>query len=101
MTAHECPQRRPALVDVREAVRRFLQEVVPAASRVDVTKIVALASEGPAWEAEAVVWRPNATVASLGLATRRPVLDEVPYLVRLDGGLEVTCYEIKEAENVS
>ena len=51
-----------------------------------------------AWEADAVVWQPNATIQALGLSTERPVLDQNFYVVRLDGQLNVIGYETKEAE---
>lgn len=99
MITQEPPGRRPALVDVRTAVRRFLQESAPDIFRVDVTKVTAVAAGEPAWEAEAVVWQPNATIQALGLSTRRPVLDQVFYVVRLDSRLDVIGYEVKEVEN--
>ena len=58
-------------------------------------------SDDGGWEAEAVVWQPNATIQALGLSTQRAVLDQNFYVVRLDGRLNVIAYETTEAERTS
>ena len=57
------------------AVRTFLQQALPDARRVRVCRVTPLDPQQGTWEAEAEVWQPNATIQSLGLRTRRPVLD--------------------------
>ena len=101
MTTKELTDHRPTLVDAQAAVRTFLQEALPDVHRVDVTKVMPLEFHDGAWEAEAVVWQPNATIQALGLSTQRPVLDQNFYVVRLDDRLNVIAYEIKEAERTS
>jgi hypothetical protein len=99
MTTHELSHRRPTLIDAQAAVRRFLQESLPDVHRVDVIKVTATGSAESAWEAEAIVWQPNATIHALGLSMRRLVLEQAFYVVRLDNQLDVIGYEIREAEN--
>jgi len=101
MTTKGLADHRPTLVDAQAAVRRFLQEALPDVHRVDVTKVMPIESDATAWEADAVVWQPNATLQALGLSTRRPVLDQNFYAVRLDHQLNVIAYEIRESERAS
>ena len=101
MTTERLAHHRPTLVDARAAVQSFLREALPEVWRVNVTRIAPLQSHEAAWEADAVVWQPNATIQALGLATEHPVLDQNGYLVRLDGQLNVIAYEIREAERAS
>jgi len=93
--------RRPTLVEVQAAVRAFLQEALPDVHRVDITKVMSIEFNEGGWEADAVVWQPNATIQALGLSTERPVLDQNFYEVRLDGRLNVIGYEMKEVERSS
>jgi hypothetical protein len=86
---------RPGVVEAQTAARAFLADALPAVERVDVTKVAPTAAGDAAWEAEAEVWQPNATLQSLGIATGRPVLDHNRYLVRLDALLNVLEYELK------
>jgi hypothetical protein len=88
--------RLPTLVEAQAAVRSFLQEALPDVYRVDVTKVMPVELNEGGWEADAVVWQPNATIQGLGLSTERPVLDQNFYAVRLDRRLNVIAYEIKE-----
>jgi hypothetical protein len=90
--------RRPTLLEAQAAVRAFLQEALPGVHRVDITRVVRVDFNDGAWEAEAVVWQPNATIEALGLSTEHPVLDQNFYVVRLDGQLNVTGYEINREE---
>jgi hypothetical protein len=92
---------RPGIVDAQAAVRSFLKEALPEVHRVDVVRLVAVAAGDAAWEAEAVVWQPNATLETLGLTTQRPVLDRNAFVVRLDGQLNVIGYETADAERMS
>jgi hypothetical protein len=87
----------PSLTDAQSAVRHFLQEALPDVHRVDVTKVMRVASGEGAWEAAALVWQPNATLQALGLSTRRVVLDQTSYVVRLDDQLNVIAYETDDA----
>jgi len=64
---------------------------------VDVIKVAPVLSGDAAWEAEAEVWQPNATLKNLGIETGRPVLDHNHYLLRLDALLNVLEYELKES----
>ena len=100
MTSEGLADHRPSLVDVQAAARRFLQEALPEARRVDVIQVMPVVRRR-GLEAEAVVWQPNATIQALGLSTQRPVLDQNFYVVRLDGRLNVIAYEINEAERAS
>jgi hypothetical protein len=79
-------------MEVQAAARKFLQAALPQVRRLDITKIAPVASGDGAWEAEAVVWQPNATISALGLATHHRVLDENYYTVRLDSRLNVIAY---------
>jgi hypothetical protein len=101
MTTERVADHRPTLVDARAAVQTFLREALPEVWRVDVTRIAPVESHEVAWEADAVVWQPNATIQALQLSTQRPVLDQNDYLVRLDGRLNVIAYEIRETERAS
>ena len=101
MTTEELSHHRPTLVDARTAVQTFLREALPEVWRVDVTRITPVASHDAAWEADAAVWQPNATIQALQLSTERPVLDQNCYLVRLDGQLNVIAYEIRETERAT
>ncbi|MGO8745026.1 MAG: hypothetical protein ACLQNE_03460 [Thermoguttaceae bacterium] len=93
--------RSPTLVEAQSAVRTFLKEALPDVHRVDITKVMPVEFNERGWEADAVVWQPNATIAALGLSTQRPVLDQNFYVVRLDDRLNVIAYEIKETERAS
>ena len=95
MTEQEAAAKRPSIADAQNAVRAFLEGSLPDAQRVHVTKVGHGDSASSAWEAEADVWCPNATVASLNLQTQRPVLDHQRYLVRLDALLNVLAYELQ------
>ena len=101
MTTQELADCRSTLVEAQAAVRAFLREALPDAQRVDITKIVPIEFNGGAWEADAVVWQPNATIQALGLCVQHTVLDRNCYVVRLDGRLNVIGYEIQEAESAS
>jgi hypothetical protein len=101
MTTEGLADHRPRLVDARAAVQNFLREALPEVWRVDVTRIAPVESHGAVWEADAVVWQPNATIQALQLSTEHPVLDQSCYVVRLDGLLDVIAYEIKEVESAS
>jgi hypothetical protein len=85
-------------VEAQAAVRTFLKEALPDVHRFDITKVIPIDFNDGAWEADAVVWQPNATIQALGLSTQRPVLDQNFYVVRLDDRLNVIAYEIKETE---
>ena len=101
MTIEGLADHRPTLTDARTAVQAFLREALPEVWRVDVTRIAPLASHEAVWEADAVVWQPNATIQALQLSTERPVFDQNCYLVRLDGQLNVVAYEMRETERGS
>ncbi|MFO7903500.1 MAG: hypothetical protein ACQESR_22870 [Planctomycetota bacterium] len=94
MTPSENDIGQPTLIDARNAVCQFLEAALPEVGRVDVTRIAALEKGKVAWEAEADVWQPNATLRTLGIRTRRPVLDHQRYLIRLDALLNVLAYEL-------
>jgi len=98
MTTQGLADQRPTLVNVQAAVREFLQQALPDVHRVDVTRVMPIESGGGAWEAEAVVWQPNATLHALGLAVQHPVLDRSAYVVQLDGQLNAIGYGSKEGE---
>ena len=91
----------PTLVEAQAAVRTFLKEALPDVHRVDITKVMPIDFNEGAWEADAVVWQPNATIQALGLSTQRAVLDQNFYAVRLDDQLNIIAYEIKESERAS
>jgi hypothetical protein len=101
MTTRELADRRPTLVEAQAAVRTFLQQALPDVHRVDVIKVVPLEFDAGGWEADAVVWQPNATIQALGLSIERPVLDQNFYAVRLNDRLNVIAYESKETEGAS
>ncbi len=101
MTNEGIAEHRPSLVEVQAAARRFLQEALPEARRVDVVKVLPMSSGDGGWEVEAGVWQPNATIQALGLSTHHAVLDQGFYVVRLDGRLNVIAYETTEAERTS
>jgi hypothetical protein len=92
---------RPTLVEAQAAVRAFLLEALPDVHRVDITKVISIEFNEGGWEADAVVWQPNATIQALGLSTEHPVLDQNFYEVRLDRRLNVISYEMKEVERSS
>jgi hypothetical protein len=98
MTSEGLADQRFTLVNAQAAARSFLQEALPDVYRVDVIKVMPVQSAEEAWEAEAVVWQPNATIGALGLSTQRPVLDQNCYVVRLDSRLNVIAYENIDAE---
>jgi len=95
MSEQEAVAKPPSIADAQNAVRAFLEQSLPDARRINVTKVGHADSASSAWEAEADVWCPNATVASLNLQTQRPVLDHQHYLVRLDALLNVLAYELQ------
>jgi hypothetical protein len=101
MTTERLAEHRPTLADARAAVQTFLREALPEVWRVDVTRIAPVESHEAVWEADAVVWQPNATIQALRLSTQHPVLDQSCFLVRLDGQLNVIAYEIRETERAS
>jgi hypothetical protein len=101
MTTTELADHRPGLVEAQAAVRTFLQAALPDVHRIDVTRVMPIEFNEGGWEANAVVWQPNATIQALGLSTQRTVLDQNFYVVRLDGRLNVIGYEIQEAESAS
>jgi hypothetical protein len=101
MTTERVADHRPSLTDARAAVQSFLREALPEVWRVDVTRIAPVESREAVWEADAVVWQPNATIQALQLSTEHPVLDQSCYQVRLDGQLNVTAYEIRETERAT
>jgi hypothetical protein len=83
--------------DAQTAVRDFLENSLPDVSRVDITKVAKIETSDGGWEAKADVWQPNPTLKSLKIQTRRPVLDQEHYLVRLDNLLNILAYEIDES----
>jgi hypothetical protein len=89
--------RRSPVAEAQATAREYLAGVLPDVQRVDVFKVVPVLSGDAAWEAEAEVWQPNATLKSLGIETGRLVLDHNRYLVRLDTLLNVLEYELKES----
>jgi hypothetical protein len=95
MSVQGVEAKRPSIVEAQAAVRSFLQQALPEARRVNVSRLAPLDPDQGTWEAEAEVWQPNATIQSLGLRTRRPVLDQEVYLVHLDGQLNVLDYEVQ------
>jgi hypothetical protein len=101
MTTEKLAGHRISLAEARAAVQTFLREAFPEVWRVDVTRIAPVESHDAAWEADAVVWQPNATIQALQLSTEHPVLDQNYYLVRLDSELNVVAYEIRETERAS
>ena len=88
---------RPRLAQAQSVAREFLAGALSEVQRVDVVKVSPIMSGDAAWEAEADVWQPNATLKSLGIETGRPVLDHNHYLVRLDALLNVLEYELRES----
>jgi hypothetical protein len=100
MTIQELTDQQPELMEVQAAVRKFLQAALPQVRRLDITKVAPVTSGDGVWEAEAVVWQPNPTIAALGLAAHHhAVLDQNYYVVRLDGRLNVIAYEPKLADS--
>jgi len=83
--------------DAQTTVRDFLENSLPDVSRVNITKVAKIETNDGGWEAEADVWQPNPTLQSLNIQTRRPVLDQEHYLVRLDNLLNILAYEIGES----
>lgn len=98
MSTNRLTDQPPSLTDAQAAVRHFLQEALTDVQRVDVTRVMRIESGEGGWEAEAVVWQPNATIQALGLCTERPVVDQNAYVVRLDNWLNVVAYETNEGE---
>jgi hypothetical protein len=88
---------RSSIVEAQVVARDFLATALPDVQRVDVIKVAPVLSGDAAWEAEADVWQPNATLKSLGIETGRPVLDHSHYLLRLDALLNVLEYELRES----
>ena len=88
---------RHSVVEAQAVAREFLTDALPEVQRVDIVKVAPLFAGDAAWEAEADVWQPNATLKSLGIETGRPVLDHNHYLVRLDNLLNVLEYELRES----
>ena len=98
MPLHPCDTARPSLVEARAAVHKFLQELLDDVHRVDVVELRPADTEDSGWEAEAIVWRPNATIQTLALPTQRLVLDQEVYVVRLDRDLNVVSYGVNREE---
>jgi hypothetical protein len=98
MSSDKCLESRTPIAEARDAVCAFLRQSLPDASRVHVIRLLPLHAEDLAWEAEAMVWQPNVLLQSLGLATEHPVLEQEVYVVRLDRGMNVVSYGVKEAE---
>ena len=96
MTLNELTD-RPATTSLRDAAIAFLSRTLPEVKKVNVIKLVPIDEGDGIWEAEAEVWQPNATIESLGIRTRRPVLDKVLYLVRLDRRLNVSAYGLRDS----
>jgi hypothetical protein len=88
---------RSGVVEAQAVAREFLATTLSDVQRVDITKVASVTSGDAAWEAEADVWQPNATLKTLGIETGRPVLDHNRYLVRLDASLNVVEYELEWA----
>jgi hypothetical protein len=88
---------RSSVAEAQAVTRDFLASTLPDVQRVDITKVAPLFSGEAAWEAEADVWQPNATLKTLGIETGRPVLDHNRYLVRLNAMLNVLEYELRES----
>ncbi len=95
MSVEQMETKRPSIVEAQAAVRTFLQQALPDARRIRVSGVTPLDPREGTWEAEAEVWQPNATIQSLGLRTRRPVLDQEVYVIHLDAQLNVLDYEVK------
>jgi len=92
----EVGQTMSPIEDSRNAIIAFLKETL-GVRQVSVQKLVQLDPEKGTWEAEAEVHVPNATIAALGLPTHRKVLDCQVYVLRLDGDLNITAYELKNS----
>lgn len=86
----------PPLEDTRNAVIAFLKEMADV-REVKVTKLALMDAEKGTWEAEAEVYVPNATIKALRLPTQKEVLDCEVYLLRLDSGLNVIAYGLKDS----
>jgi hypothetical protein len=97
MTINPDQARRSNVSEAQTVARDFLASALPDVQRVDITKIAPFSSGDAAWEAEAEVWQPNATLKSLGIETGRPVLDHNHYLIRLDAMFNVLEYELQES----
>jgi hypothetical protein len=97
MTHATDQDRRTQVAAAQATAREFLSNALPDVRRVDIVKVAPLMSGDAAWEAEAEVWQPNATLKSLGIETGRPVLDHNHYLLRFDALLNVLEYEMKES----
>jgi len=88
------------LEDARAAVSRFLK-TQPDVKHASVTKLTQAAAGKGAWEAEAEVYVPNATIKALRLPVRRQVLDLRLYVLRLDSELSVVSFELKGSSEES
>ncbi|MBU4400756.1 MAG: hypothetical protein KKE86_15675 [Planctomycetes bacterium] len=92
---------RPTTAVLQNTVTDFLAASLPNVKRAVVVKLVPIDQDEGTWEAEAEVWQPNATIESLGMQTRRPVLDRMSYLVRLDRNLQISAYGLKDSVTTS
>ena len=81
--------------DVRNAVIDCLKKQ-PGVRHVDVTKLVQIDAQTGAWEAEAEVSMPNATIRDIGLPVQKEVLDRRDYILRLDRQLNIVAYGLRE-----
>lgn len=86
----------PPIEDVRKAVIDFLKKM-PDVNQVNVTKLALMDSEKGAWEAEAEVYVPNATIKALRLPTQKEVLDSQLYLLRLNSELDIIAYALRDS----
>ena len=98
MTSTEGIDRRPSIGEVRTTVCNFLEGVLSDVHRVDIVGFTQVDADQGVWEIEADVWQPNATIASLGMRTQRPVFDRQRYVLRVDARLNVLLYGIKQSE---
>ena len=94
--APEAERQMPAVEDVRDAIANFLTKMV-GAKKVNLTKLALEDSEKETWEAEAEAYVPNATIIALGLPVTREVLDCEMYLFRLDKGLNIIAYGLRDS----
>jgi len=83
-----------SIEDARKAVVNFLRGM-PDVKEVKVIKLALVDSERRAWEAEAEVSVPNATIKALGLPLQKEVLDSEVYSLRLDNQLRIVAYELR------
>jgi hypothetical protein len=82
--------------EVGNAVEAFLKKL-PDIKRVKVTKMAQIDPEKGYWEAEAEVFVPNATIQALELPVQKEVLDCQTYLLRVDGGLRIVAYGLRDS----